>query len=544
MNKNTTKSLPLGIDNSRRNIFAGVLLGGIDKKNSANTDLINSKVNVAKMCRPKFFSSFPFNVFHDSYAIFYEMLVTLQLNSFTLDQLEAVIDNNRDLVLDSPYINVELYSKTADGNIASNDDIVDAVTMSAKELLTELSYTSVSEDEFLSSVRIYLDWYKNDLAEVTALNMSSIMNDAGLDYQLPNKRKRHYQGIEDMQEFYNDNMRIINALSDERMIRSRIVNEQWLINKIQDAERTDKNALMTTGITNIDKAIKGLRRGNMLGVMGPPKGGKTRFTNYLIQRALNQGLNVCVWSLEGTTEEWESMQTACFLAQASYKKLVNEGSRSDLKVNNGNPEDVNKDQLIRISSEDILHKTYGRDVNTKTLILKAQTVMATSESYGRLSFIEGTAYLEDFLDVIEAHWNSENQFDVLVIDQLIDIMSRKGKGKVERISEAYVTLKNFIANVLKIPALAIIPCQLKPVVVDMLRAHPEETIDVTAGAESAETVRAPDDVIGLFSDKNERNNNQMKIYSVASRHSGNFDDFVARCYLECCFFTDAPDKGN
>lgn len=166
----------------------------------------------------------------------------------------------------------------------------------------------------------------------------------------------------------------------------------------------------------------------------------------------------------------------------------------------------------------------------------AKQIMATSEQYGRLSFIEGTAYVEDFLDVIEAHYENENQFDVLVIDQLVNVMSKKGKGKVERISEAYMETKNFLANRLKRPALGIMPAQLKQDVVDFLRRNPDETIDVTAGGESAETVRTPDEVIGLFSSKEERDNNIMKIYSVASRHNGSFQDFQARCYLECCYF--------
>ena len=77
-----------------------------------------------------------------------------------------------------------------------------------------------------------------------------------------------------------------------------------------------------------------------------------------------------------------------------------------------------------------------------------------------------------------------------------------------------------------------------------LRRNPDETIDITAGAETAETIRTPDEIWGLFSTKEERDNNMMKIYSIASRHNGSFPDFVARCYLECCFFTSQDDDIN
>ena len=67
-----------------------------------------------------------------------------------MDQLQAIIENNRDLILDSPYINKASYSKTESGNIASDDDIIAAVTSTLVESFVTLSYTSVNEDEFKS----------------------------------------------------------------------------------------------------------------------------------------------------------------------------------------------------------------------------------------------------------------------------------------------------------------------------------------------------------------------------------------------------------
>lgn len=503
------------------------MLGGIDRTKEENINLIKEKVRIAKMCKSRFIGNFPFNIFYNNYAIFYEIMITLQVNTFTVDQLEAIIETNRDLILDSPYIDKNRYSMTDDGNIASDDDILNAITNSLVESMQELSMMEVSEEEFISACNIYTSWYKNALAEFTALNMTAIMSDVGFDCKKPGKRVRHYQGLEDMKEYYNENMKIIKSLSDESRINSFVLDSKWLNNELQNEEKEDKNALFNIGIKEMDATIGELRRGNMLGVMGPPKGGKTRFTNYLVQRALSMGYNVCIWPLEGTAEEWQAMQTACFLASNSYNTLKKSGKQGS---------------MIRISSKDILQKRYGNSPEIKKQVAAAKTVMATSENYGRLSFIEGTAYVEDFLDVLESHYENENQFDVLVIDQLVNIMSRKGRGKVERISEAYMETKNFLANRLKVPALGIMPAQLKQEVVDFLRRNPEETLDVTSGGESAETVRTPDEVIGLMSTKEERDNNIMKIYSVASRHNGSFQDFQARCYLECCYFLSQDEE--
>ena len=226
----------------------------------------------------------------------------------------------------------------------------------------------------------------------------------------------------------------------------------------------DDKTLMTVGIAEIDETLGELRRSNMLGILGPPKGGKTRFSNFLVQRALSLGLNVCVWPLEGTSEEWLAMQVASYM-----RRTVN----------------------ISMNSKDILQRKYRNDPVRRKQVTAAKTALATATDMGRLSFIEGVAYVEDFIDVMQSHYDTENPFDVIVIDSLVNIQSRTGRGKVERISEAYMTMKSFIANKLKRPALAIIPAQLKQEAVDFLRKNPGETIDVTAGGESAETIRTP-----------------------------------------------------
>lgn len=520
-------SIPIGIDSSLTKIFSALMVGGIDRTDPNNAELVERKVSIAKTCLPRFTADFTFNIFFNNYALFYEIFNTLQVKSFDEEQLKSIIETNRDLILDSPFIDKAVYSTTQSGNLASDDDIINAFTAALIDDLKVLSYNEVTEEEFRSSCRIYIDWYKNELCARTSQAMASIMTDIGYDEQKPGRKTRHYQGIEDMQEYYNEKMRILKSLSNESRINSYVVDDKWLNNKLQSESRNDDKALMTIGIKEMDATIGYLRRGNMLGIMGPPKGGKTRFTNYLVQRALSLGLNVCVWPLEGTPEEWEAMQTSCLLAQNSYNELKSKGKGG---------------AMIRLSSKDILDKNYLKSPDMRKLVAASQTIMATSEKYGKLSFITGTAYVEDFLDIIESHWENENQFDVLVIDQLVNVMSKKGKGKVERISEAYMEMKNFLANKLKRPALGLMPAQLKQDVVDFLRRNPEETIDVTAGGESAETVRTPDEVIGLFSSKEERDNNIMKIYSVASRHNGSFQDFQARCYLESCFFLSQDEE--
>lgn len=516
--------IPLGVQCSLNNIFGALMLGGLKKADATDVALAEKKAPVAKICFKYFISDFPFNIFHNKYAIFYEMFITLQVKVFTEEQLRSVLDNNRDLILNSPYIDKSKYAKTTDGNIASDDDIVSAVTNDAVDSMNELSRIVISEDEFKSSCTTYIDWYKNAFAEFTALNMTAIMSDAGFDDKMPGKRAVHYHGLKDMTKYYNSNMRVIKALSEENKIKSKVLGIDWVKEQMENDNKKDMNVMFPIGLRKIDEKIGDLRRGHMIGVMGPTKGGKTKFSNYLVTRALLHGYNVCVWPLEGSIGEWESMQISSYLAQVAYAKVLNSGGSDD--------------SIISIASDDILNRRFIGDITTRKQINSARLALATDESMGRLSFIKGTAYVEDMFEELMSHYENENPYDVLVIDSLVNVNSRYNKNRVETIAEAYMKTKNFIENELKQPALAIVPAQLKQTTIDFLRKNPDETIDITAGAESAETIRTPDTTIGLFSTKQERDNHIMKFYCVASRHTAAFEDFEAKCRLESCLFYD------
>ena len=112
-------------------------------------------------------------------------------------------------------------------------------------------------------------------------------------------------------------------------------------------------------------------------------------------------------------------------------------------------------------------------------------------------------------------------------------------GKVERISETIIKLKSFLVN--KVNAVGIMTSQLKQENIDKMRSKNNETIDVTAGGDSAETTRTPDEVIGLFSTKIERSNGQIKLYNIASRHHDTFQDFYVGCDLGIGNFYSKPE---
>lgn len=506
-----------GIRESIEKIFSAVLIGGLRKDNPIATE----KINLAKISIPRFITMFQSNIFQNEYAIFYDIIVNLNAKTFSRNQLIDVLENNRDLIFKSPFIDLSGYAYVADNRPSTDDEKFEGFKKDVEELFNNLSNNLVLEEDFNTSCVIYADWYKSQLMLQTAQAMSRIMSDQGYEERKPGGRLKKYHGVEDTQAYYNEKIKIIRELSEENRIRALKIDENWFEREMAKEKIKDDKALFTIGIDEVDAEYGELRRGNMLGILGPPKGGKTRFSAFLVQRALSLGYNVVVWALEGTSEEWISMQVASY---------------------------IRRTQNISINSKDILQRRYLRedypDKRIRKYVASAKLAMSSGKSMGRLSFIEGVGYVEDFLDVLQAHYDNENPYDLIVIDSLVNIMSKTGKGKVERISEAYMVLKNFINNKLKRPALAIVPAQIKQSVIDYMRKNPEETLDVTAGGESAETIRTPDAVIGIYSSKEERASNIMHIYSVASRHSGDFEDTMIRTDLASCHFYSDVSLNN
>ncbi len=496
-----------------KDIFSAVVVGAIEKGHPQ----LGQKQMTFKECLPRFTVQFSSNIFYDEYAILYEVLKNIKVNVFTLNQLDELLDRHRDLILKSPYIDMSKWAGHIENRVISDDEKVEAFRLDMRDLVIELSNRVVTPEQYYSACSLYINWYIDYESRKTAMNMAMIMSDSGLMVKKTRGRSVLYKGPEDMERYHNERMAVIKALTTEGSIKSDVVDKNWFEAEVKRENSDDEEAILDFGLSVIDNTIGSMRRSNIITLLGPPKGGKTRMANYLVHRALQRGLNVCVWPIDGTKEEWIATQVSCLL-----------------RAEHG----------IYIKSKRILERDYRGNEELRRTVMLAKASLATDMSRGRLSFISGSAYSEDFIDTLKAHYANDNPFDVLVIDQMVNMLSRGNKPKTERISEGYINLKNYINSEMPRKALAICPAQLKQTAIDVLLRNPEEAIEITAGGESAETIRSADEVIGLFSSREERAANQMHIYSVASRHSESFDDFVCGVQLGACYFSDDINVGN
>lgn len=497
-----------GLAESVENIFSAIIVGGIDR---TNVELLRQKHEVYKQALVKFKSMYSRNVFTNEYAFFHSVLSSLKIPVFSWAQLDVIINNSADSILTSERIDLSGFA-TFNGVASTDEEKLEAFKFLVKQKFELLSNKAVTIEEFDSACKIYNACYKED--EMTKLvNDMAIIMTSGLSKKVGPGRKRIWKGADDVQEYYRHKKAEIDSIEAmEGKIRSVVIGEKWLSEQLENKKTEDSEPLIDTGIAEIDSVHGPLHRGNMFEALGPTKGGKTTIISYMVDRCLAAGLNVAVWPLEGTKEEWIAGLEAAM---------------------------IRKQGRLNVNKKDILEKNFATDEDYQ-LYVAAETELALGEGRGHLSFIEGICYVEDMIDTLTDHYNKDNAFDVIVIDSPLLALSNTGKPKAERIGECFTILKNFINNKLPRKALALVTAQLKQSIIDELRANPQMEIPETAGGESAETIRTPDYVVCLVSTKEERQNKLAKLHDVAVRHTAPFKPFYLRAEFGCCHFYSDP----
>lgn len=496
-----------------KTIFSAIVIGDIDMTHPE----LNNKRDTFKHCHALFKGYFQHNIFEDEYSVIYAFMQEYKIPVFTSEQIGVLMDQNVDVILNSEGIDFDAILSTIPGlkERAAEIDKFEIFRSKVIDLVKELSNEVVTIEEFRSACEMYKSMYIHDLTE-KMINTMYLINSEGRKVKGFDGRIKNYpRGLVGVKQYYNDIMEIIDKLQDSTATEHGKVDEEWLSQELEQEEKGDELKLIGFGLPEVESSWGIFRRTQMLNILGPPKGAKTRTCVFEVDNFLEAGYNVTIWPLEGHRSEWEAMIVSSIIRRATG---------------------------IAVNSDKVIDKSYSEE--ERQLVISAKTDLAIGATRGRLSFISGGANVEDFIDVIKKHYEDVNAFDVIVIDGIVLMGSLKNKGKVERISDGFNKFQNFLKHGLPVPAFGIVSTQLKQDVVDFLRKNPDETIDVTAGGESAETIRTPDYVLGVFSSKAERDAGLMNMYSVAARHTDAFNDFTARCELGCCWYESDPDLNN
>ena len=520
------QELSYGIKETLDKLFAGVLVGGITNQEEK---FILHKKETFKQNLPRFLDRFVYNIFEQEYAVLYEVINSVHGGVFSLKQLDAILDNNTDIILKSKYITF------SDVNLATGVILTDEekyILFKDKVLnkFVELSNIIVDVEDYKSCVDIYIDWYVNELALKTAQDMTIIMGEDGLSIKDLNGRKKYYKGLADYKKYYSEQEKVWTSLKEKKGQQDILIDENWLQNDLDNYDKPSEEEVLRTGLDPIDNSITAVLRGHLVNIVGQTKGGKTRFTNYLVGKLLSEGYNVAVWALEGSINEWLACQTSYIIFDKYAKDVFKEGKYVATDESSG---------VVVVDSSRVLKGKFDNKVE-KEAVIAAKTELSTSAKRGKLSFINSTCYIEDFLDKIDAHYENINQFDVIVMDSPLLIQSKTGIAERERITNAFIQLKAYITSKHR-KLVGITTSQLKQEVIDELRRNPKKEMDVTAAGGTSEAIRSPDEVWGLFSSKESRNMGQVTIESIASRHHDNFPKFICSTSLGSCYFTYRED---
>lgn len=458
----------------------------------------------------KFAAQFADNIFQDEYAILYELAVTRRLTTGAWDMFRAVIDENKQLILSAPQVNLKPYK----GDFTESDeyDAFIMVTMATFNRICDLDF--VGAEGFRSAISNFIEVFEKKYFRQSINVAALILNspDVYIDYR--GGRRREYFGFKGSTEFLTVEKMKIDALRSAQGARQFVVDSEWInehLDPVLQAQKERKREkLCNIGIPEIDDVWSGIRRTQMIGVIGPPKGGKTTLSAYMVHCLLKAGCRVAVWAMEGSAEEsWLNKLIAaqCF----------------DMNVN--------------VTTKDISDGLKGKTDDEKRAVVEARLALAQNN---KLSFIEETGYVEDFIDVIDGHYRACNNFDVIVVDSLLNLQTKTGRKKSEYLSSAYIMLKDYIEHKLTPAPACITTAQFKQEAVKEARNSVDITFDETSGGETAETIRTPDNVIGVFGTPAQRDSGYTTIHHIASRHSELFKKVEVKAVFGNAMFYVEP----
>lgn len=252
------------------------------------------------------------------------------------------------------------------------------------------------------------------------------------------------------------------------------------------------------GIAALDDKGIAVMEGDMISLLAPTKGGKSKFSVFLMHSMVTQGVSVVSWSIENGYKGWESMMRA---RHFNYK---------------WNKEATNAQSITWIDSEQI--RKGQLTGSTKELEAASWMDLKSNKNYGRMLAIDRPFELSTYLDILEEAVDSI-QAKFVCIDYLQLVDGDKGMTKAEAISKVYIKTLQFLKRK-KIAG--IFPAQLKQDVVNELnKTKPENLMNVdlrTGAGESYEVYKTPDVNFCMFGNTSDIRDGNLKLLLLPSRN--------------------------
>ena len=480
----------LGSVNSMPDVIFGSLLKNDDEVLVRKQHLITTFGNTS--------------VFKNEYYVFYLLVRDhIKINPDS-DFITMYMKVNKGLFSKNPNVNLSSY------NLGDAEPYVEFVN-SVLTVYDNCRRKVVSNEDYFKAVEMYRMEYMS-VESIKILEASTNIVSDGLDV-----RGKRYSGYEDMRAYSKSRfMQLDNMMSksDRKGLIMYGVNDQ------EESEDGQVKLVSKFGIEPLDNAIGGIYEGDMVSLLAPAKGGKSRMATFMLHNALINGTSVAMWSIENGYKGWEALLRARhFKYFYDERNIGGEGKRF-----------INADMIRKGTLPPEL----------KEMELASWTDLKCNKDYGRIINIDEDFDADTFLEVMDTA--VANGAKLICIDywQLVTEGNSKGakaQSKNERIGDCYKKTLQFLKSK-KVGG--IFPGQLKQTVVGNLnKTDAAEFVNTElrdAAGESYEVIKTPDVNLALYATVEDLRQGSMKILSIPSRNIAPFEPIDLACDMGSCSF--------
>lgn len=456
--------------------------------------------------RATFLGTFPDgSLFQNEWYVFYQLVKLHTGLLFTRDFVKLFLTTQKTILMNNRNIDIASYAMgDTDAYITFMDSVL-------SELKTCTEY-DIAEDEYALSVEEFRMHYVVETGITLMEQGATILTDG-----LVVSQNKTLAGFSDM------STHVINGISKLNNILNK-TNRRGITVYDADTDTSEESKVQLVckyGIEPLDKVLKGIYETDMVSVLAPPKGGKSRFCAFLVHNAIVQGTNVVTWSIENGDKGIEALIRACH-----FDWLYNRTES-----------DVTKRKII---DADAIRKNALPD-DLAELEAASWLDLRTNPSYGKWANIDETFDADTFLTILE------NAVDTvgakLILVDYLQLVTGDGKtAKNERIGTCYQKSLQFLHSK-KIAGL--FPAQFKQAFVgDLGKKSATELASAElrdGGAETSEVIRTPSVLMALYGDVQSIRDGELKLLSIPSRNSAPFAPIDLYADFAVCNFV-AIDK--
>jgi hypothetical protein len=383
---------------------------------------------------------------------------------------------------------------------------------SCKGMHDELQKVKFTNEEFMESLEIYKMNY------ITEQSISVLEESVQILTEGIKRRGKNVVGYDDMRTNLKNGFKPLDDLTNKRERKGIIT---YGINDMDDAdtERAAVKLISPYGIKSLDDHVGGIWEGEMISLLAPAKGGKSRMSTYILHNAVINGTNILMWSIENGYKGWEALIRA---RHFDYFNNQNAGG------------DVTK----RLWVDDDMIRKGNLEGRVKDMELASWTDLKSNHAYGKITSLDEDFNIDTFIEVID-NAVKMNDIKLICVDYLQLVQGSGNASKQERVAEAYQKMLQYLKGN-KIAG--IFPGQLKQSATGSLSKMDAADFVNTelrdAAGESYEVIKTPDVNLALYANVEELKQGRMRILSIPSRNHKQFDPIELNCQLGSCTFSD------